>query len=198
MEPEERRRPGRPRSERARQAVLGAVLALAAEEGPTGLNMEAIAKRAGVSKETLYRWWRSKTEVILDAMADRGQRTIPVPDTGNLKRDLRTFLQATIDSADPATIQLLHAVASAAAADENIAIQVRDRFLSTRRRDLQSILERAAHRGEIAHDFIPLALDLVYGSMWYRLIFQIGQLDEQWACGVSAAIAANSTEISRR
>jgi AcrR family transcriptional regulator len=171
--------------------VLGAALALAAEQGPGGLTMEAIAKRAGVSKETLYRWWRSKTEVILDAMADRGQRSIPVPDSGDLRRDLRTFLRATIDSADPTTVQMLHALASAAAADESVAVQVRDRFLSTRRRDLGSILERAADRGEITHRFIPLATDLVYGSMWYRLIFQVGHLDSEWADEVAAAVAAN-------
>jgi AcrR family transcriptional regulator len=175
--------------------VLGATLALAAEQGPSGLNMEAIAKRAGVSKETLYRWWRSKTEVILDAMAERGQQTIPVPDTGNLRDDLRAFLRATIDSADPTTIQMLHAIAAAAAADEGVAIQVRDRFLATRRRDLRSILENAAARGEITHQFIPLAIDLVYGSMWYRLIFRVGPLDQKWADDVAAAVAANYAEV---
>jgi len=76
--------------------------------------MEAIAKRANVSKETLYRWWHSKTEVILDTLAERGQQTIPLPDTGTLRGDLRGFLRATVDSADPATVRLLHSIAAAA------------------------------------------------------------------------------------
>jgi AcrR family transcriptional regulator len=170
--------------------VLDAALTIATEEGPGGLSMEAIAKRAGVSKETLYRWWRSKTEVILDAMAERGQRTIPVPDSGDLRSDLQAFLRATVASADLATVQMLHVIASAAAADETVAVAVRDRFLSTRRRDLGAILERAAFRGEIDRQFIPLALDLVYGSMWYRLIFFVGELGYDWADGVATAIAA--------
>lgn len=187
------RRPGRPRSERARQAVLAAALALAAEEGPAGLHMDAIAKRAKVSKETLYRWWPSKTEVILDAMAERGQQTIPLPDTGTLHEDLRTFLRATIDSADPATVRVLHHLAAAAAADESMAREIRDRFLMTRRAALGQILDRAVVRGEIERDYAALAMDLVYGSMWYRLIFQVGPLDYTWADQVATAIAPSRT-----
>jgi AcrR family transcriptional regulator len=182
------RRPGRPRSERARQAVLAAALAVVAEEGPAGLHMDAIARRAGVSKETLYRWWHTKTEVVLDALAERGQQTIPLPDTGTLPGDLRAFLRATVDSADPATRRLLHTIAAAAASDESTADQVRDRFLATRRAALGQILERAVSRGEIAGDYGALALDLIYGSMWYRLIFRVGPLDYTWADAIAVAI----------
>lgn len=183
-------RPGRPRSERARQAILAAALALAAEEGPAGLHMEAIARRAGVSKETLYRWWHSKTDVVLDALAERGQQTIPLPDTGTLHGDLRAFLRATVDSANPATVRLLYSLAAAAAADEDMACRIRDRFLVTRRADLGQILRRAVARGEINGDYAALAIDLIYGSMWYRLIFRVGPLDYTWADEVAAAIAA--------
>jgi AcrR family transcriptional regulator len=185
------RRPGRPRSERARQAILAATLALAAEEGPAGLHMEAIAKRAKVSKETLYRWWHSKTELLLDALAERGQRTIPLPDTGTLRDDLRAFLRATVDSADATTVRLLHHLAAAAASDEGVAHQVRDRFLTTRRADLGRILQRAVARDEITSGYADLALDLIYGSMWYRLIFRVGPLDYTWADQVAIAIAAH-------
>lgn len=186
-------RPGRPRSERARQAVLAATLALAAEEGPSGLHMEAIARRAGVSKETLYRWWRSKSEVVLDALAERGRQTIPLPDTGSLEQDLRAFLRATVDSADATTVRLLRTVAAAAAADEAVAIEVRDRFLATRRAELHQLLARAVARGAITSELAGLAIDLVYGSMWYRLIFHVGPLDYTWADATSTAIGARLT-----
>jgi hypothetical protein len=89
----------------------------------------------------------------------------------------------------PTTVGLLHAVVAAAAADETVAVEVRDRFLATRRADLRQLLERGADRGEIAPDLAGLAVDLVYGSMWYRLIFQVGPLDHTWADAVAAAIA---------
>lgn len=181
--------PGRPRSEQARTAVLEATLALAAEEGPRGIRMEAIAKRAGVSKETLYRWWRSKAEVLLEALAERGRTTIPLPDTGSLGGDLRAFLQATAASADPATQRLLRALAAEAAADAAFADVVRDQFLSTRRQDLSVLLQRGVKRGEISPGDARLAVDLVYGSLWYRLIFGVGPLDDGWASGVATAIA---------
>jgi AcrR family transcriptional regulator len=185
------RRPGRPRSERARQAILAATLALAAEEGPAGLHMEAIAKRAGVSKETLYRWWRSRAEVVLDALAERGQQAIPLPATPTLRGDLRAFLRATVDAAaDPAIVRLLHTVAAEAAADEGMARKVRDRFLVTRRADLGQILQRAVARGEIGGDYAAIAADLIYGSLWYRLIFHVGPLDYGWADSVATAIAS--------
>jgi len=151
--------------------------------------MEAIAKRAGVSKETLYRWWRSKTEVVLEALAERSQRTIPLPDTGSLAGDLRAFLRATVDSADLTTIQLLHAVAGAAAANPQVAREVRDRFLVVRRTALGELLARGASRGEIAAERVPLTIDMIYGSLWYRLIFAIGPLDYGWADEVAVTIA---------
>jgi AcrR family transcriptional regulator len=183
------RRPGRPRSEQARTAILAATLALAAEEGPRGIQMDAIAKRAGVSKETLYRWWRSKAEVVLEALADRGRATIPLPDTGALASDLRAFLRATVASADPATESLLRALAAEAAADADFADQVRDRFLAARRHDLGKLLERGVKRGEISRADARIAIDLVYGSLWYRLIFGIAPLDNRWANSVARMIA---------
>jgi AcrR family transcriptional regulator len=166
---------------------------LAAAEGPASLHMEAIAKRAGVSKETLYRWWHSKTEVILDAMAEYGQQAVPVPDTGTLLGDLREFLRATADSADPPTVSVLRHLAAAAAADEGEALQIRDRFLARRRAALGELLDRAVARGEIEAGHAALARDLIYGSLWYRLIFRTGPVDHAWAGDVAAAIAARAS-----
>ncbi len=152
--------------------------------------MEAIAKRAKVSKETLYRWWHSKTELLLDALAERGQQTIPLPDTGTLFDDLRAFLRATVDSADATTVRLLHHLAAAAASDQAMADEVRDRFLATRRAALGGLLRRAVARDEITSGYAALAVDLIYGSMWYRLIFGVGPLDYTWADQVASAIAS--------
>lgn len=181
---------GRPRSERARRAVLAATLALAAERGPDGLTMEAIAGRAGVSKETLYRWWRSKAEVVLEALAQYGEESIPVPDRGSLAADLRTFLRATADSLDPPTQQLLRSLASAAAADERFAGTVREQFLARRRDALAAVLARAVERGELTDRQATTTLDLVFGALWYRLIFRVGALDRSWAKAVTDAVAS--------
>jgi AcrR family transcriptional regulator len=184
-----RRRPGRPRSQDARRAILRASLDLAEEHGPRGVSMDAIARTAGVSKETLYRWWRSKAEVLLEAAAERGEQHIPIPDTGTLRGDLRRFLRATADLADEPILRLLRAIAAEAAADPAFADLARDRFLSRRRDALALLLERAVQRGELSAANAATALDLVFGSLWYRVIFGVGPIDQAWADAVTDAVA---------
>jgi AcrR family transcriptional regulator len=195
------RAPGRPRSESARLEILAATFALAQERGPRGVSMEAIAKRAGVSKETLYRWWHSKTEVILETLVERGQQTIAIPDSGNLASDLRAFLRATARALDPTMRQLLRALAAEAAADQQMADLVRGRFLAMRRAALGELLARAVARGELDGDSVALTVDMVYGSLWYRLVFGGNALDRAWADGLAAAIAPgklSATPTGRR
>lgn len=189
MEKRAPRRAGRPRSEPARLAVLAAALEIAARDGPQKLSMDAIARRAGVSKDTLYRWWPSKTEVILEALSERGQETIPLPDTGSLAGDLGGFLRATVASADLATQALLRAIAAEAASHPDMAMIIRDRFLVGRRNALTRILQRAVSRGELRQEEVELTVDLVYGSLWYRLIFGVGSVDSDWATNVTNLVA---------
>jgi AcrR family transcriptional regulator len=181
---------GRPRSEAARSAILAAALELAAEHGTAGLAMEAVARRAGVSKETLYRWWRSKADVLLEALAERGEREIPIPDSGELAADLRRFMRATARALDPPTQRILRALAAEAASDLAVAARVREAFLSRRRGALATILERAVERGELSAEQAAIALDLAFGSLWYRLVFATGPLDRGWADSVADALAA--------
>src|SRR4051794_29573488 len=94
------RRPGRPRSEAARQAILKATHDELLERGFGGLTMEGIAARAGVGKQTIYRWWRSKAEVALDALLDVAAESIPIPDEGGLEADLAAFLRRTFGMQD--------------------------------------------------------------------------------------------------
>jgi AcrR family transcriptional regulator len=188
---------GRPRSEQARQATLAATLALAAERGPEGITMEAIAKRAQISKDTLYRWWRSKTEVVLEALAGYGEQTIPVPDSGSLEADLRAFMRATSRALDHPTQQLLRTLAAGAAADPNFAKTVREQFLARRRAALATILDNAVGRGELTDDRAATILDLVFGSLWYRLIFSTGALNRTWADAITDTLTSGVIDGSR-
>jgi AcrR family transcriptional regulator len=188
------RRAGRPRSEDARHAVLTATLELAAESGPAGLTMGGIAERAGVSKETLYRWWRSKTEVVLEALAHYGDEAIPVPDRGSLAKDLRIFMRATSKALDHRTRQLLRTLAAQSAADPTFADQVREEFIARRRTALAEVLERAVERGELTPARAALTVDFVFGSLWYRLIFGVGSLDRAWADAVADSVAGSTAE----
>src|SRR6201994_1308382 len=79
------------RNEQARLAVLHAADDLLAERGFAGLTIEGIAARAGVAKQTIYRWWPSKVDVLLDTLIDDSQEQLPVPDTGSAPEGTRPY-----------------------------------------------------------------------------------------------------------
>src|ERR1700683_340764 len=80
------------RSEAARQAVLEAADDLLVERGFAGLTVEGIAARAGVAKQTIYRWWASKTDILFDALTLDAAEFFTPADHGDLGRDLQDQL----------------------------------------------------------------------------------------------------------
>jgi len=169
--------PGRPRSEKARQAILAAALEELEEHGYAALTMQGIAARAGAGKQTIYRWWPSKADVVLDALVDLAESRITVPDEGSLPADLDAFLAATFR--ERGQRKILVGLMAEALLDPAFATAFRERFLFARRAALRQILERAVERGEIAEDVDPeLLIDVVYGVVWYRLMIGHAPLDE--------------------
>ena len=88
--------PGR-RNERSRIAILDAAVALIGEVGYDDVSIEGIAKRAGVGKQTIYRWWPSKGAVILEAATHELDPVVVFPDTGDLVADLRKHFKGIIE-----------------------------------------------------------------------------------------------------
>src|SRR5215208_2909810 len=98
--PTEAPRRGRPRRADADQAILTATVELLGEVGVAGFSMDLLAQRAGVGKATIYRRWPSKETLILDALR-MTSTPIPVPDEGNLRDDLFTYMDAVIECFSP-------------------------------------------------------------------------------------------------
>ncbi|MEV0198466.1 TetR/AcrR family transcriptional regulator [Nonomuraea sp. NPDC050691] len=171
------RGPGRPRSEAARQAILTAAMLDLEEHGYAALTMQGIAARAGVGKQTVYRWWSSKADVVLEALIDRAESIVTVPDEGTLDGDLSAFLDATFR--EHGLRRVLTGLMAQALLDPEFAKAFRDRFLFSRRAALRQILDRAAARGEIPADVDrELLIDVVYGVLWYRLMLDHAPLGE--------------------
>lgn len=87
---------GRPRSESARAAVLHAVDNLLVEVGYAALTMKGIAERAGVGRQTVYRWWSNKAEVLYEASAIDARHELSVSSSGDPRKDLKTYLDALV------------------------------------------------------------------------------------------------------
>ncbi|MFJ4714271.1 TetR/AcrR family transcriptional regulator [Streptomyces sp. NPDC088785] len=87
---------GRPRSESARAAVLHAVDDLLVEVGYAALTMKGIAERAGVGRQTVYRWWTNKAEVLYEASVLDAQHELAVSRSGDPDQDIRAYLEALV------------------------------------------------------------------------------------------------------
>jgi AcrR family transcriptional regulator len=164
--------PGRPRSEATRLAIHTAAIELIGEVGYAGLTVEGIAARSGAGKQTVYRWWPSKADVLLDALATKADPHIPVPDEGSYPADLRAFLTASFRlDRDRRVTDVLRALMAQAQIDEEFGERFRHRFLYRRRDALAAILARAKARGDLPPS--PSAgtvADIVFGVVWYRLL----------------------------
>jgi AcrR family transcriptional regulator len=183
--------PGRKRSEESRQAILGAALALAGEVGFAGLTIEGIAARSGTGKQTVYRWWPSKADVLLDALADQADLHIPIPDEGSYAADLRSFLTASFRlGRDQPVVAVLRVLMAQAQIDEDFGARFRASFLQRRRDALAVIVDRAQARGDLpAHPSPGLVADIVFGVIWYRVLSRHDPLDERLPDDLVATLA---------
>ncbi|MBC9003803.1 TetR/AcrR family transcriptional regulator [Micromonospora aurantiaca (nom. illeg.)] len=189
------------RNEQSRRAILAAALELLAETGYPALTVEAIAARAGVGKQTIYRWWRGKGAVILDALADDMPEVIALPDTGDLRADLREVLRATVaEFADPRLSATTRAVTIETLADEELADQARDRLLRPQLNAIRVRLEAAREAGQVRPD-APLdqVVELLFGPLYHRWLLRNGPLTDDYADGiVDLVVAAVTPSTSTR
>jgi len=123
------RRRGAVRSEEARIAVLDATGRLFATQGYDHLTIEGIAAEAGVSKQTIYRWWSSKSAVVADALIE--DLLLPdhpvVPDTGDIRSDLIAWMQSVVDLvAEPGNDGLVRSLVAAACENPDIGARLND------------------------------------------------------------------------
>ena len=175
---------GRPRSVQARRKILDAALQLARTRGYAELTVEGIAAAAGVGKQTIYRWWPSKAAVVLEALRENARAEIEVPDTGELHTDLEGFLRSTFESPKrrPGIERVLRAMMAEAQHDDELAKVVRSGLIEPRREALRGIFQRAIARGEISSvQDLDLWADIAFGVLWYRLLAEVGPLDDELA-----------------
>jgi AcrR family transcriptional regulator len=160
------------RSEEARTAVLEAADNLLVERGFAGVTIEGIAVAAGVAKQTIYRWWTSKTDVLMDAfLEDMAQASAP-RDSGDLKADLRHHLIGLAKMlAESDTGAVFRALLAEAQHDSELALRLRTQFIEPQRlRDLFPF-EQAVKRGELSPEFdTEAAVEQLLSPIYYRVL----------------------------
>jgi AcrR family transcriptional regulator len=165
-------RRGRPRSEKSRRAILKAAADLLLDQGGGQVSMDAVANRAGVSKATIYRWWPSKERLALEALLEWASAGSPPKDTGSLRGDLLALVRPWVrDIRRRQFGRVLASLINEAQSNPCFAADYHRHYLEPRREPMQAAFARAIDRGEApARLNIDVALDLVYGPLYHRLL----------------------------
>jgi AcrR family transcriptional regulator len=179
------RRPGRPRSERAEQAIIEATLELFAEKGPDGLCVEAVAARAGVGKATVYRRWHNKEDLLLAALGSL-KSPLPDADTGSVRDDLTALVTVmSQDAVDPARQRQYTLLLGEGEKYPRLMARYAETVVEPRRDIIRSVLRRGIETGQIRPDLdIEVAMLTLTGAAMSRGRCEIIPHDEEFATRV--------------
>ena len=172
---------GRPRSEAAKQAILRAARELLAAGGPGAVTMEAVAERAGVGKPTVYRWWPDRHAVAMAALME----TEPARAVASRRRSalaaLREQLRAIARRFATGTGRHVTSMIAASEPESELSKAFRSHFVLARRAEGKAFLQRAIEEREVRPDLdVEVALDLLYGPLFFRLLIGHAALDEHF------------------
>ncbi|MFI0944072.1 TetR/AcrR family transcriptional regulator [Streptomyces sp. NPDC021020] len=172
------RRPGG-RSARVAAEVHRAVTELISERGYGSFTVGEVAARAGVADSSIYRRWGGLETLLTDVALSRLNAQSPMPDTGSLAGDLRTYAaQVAREITGPDGLVLVR-LAVALSTNGEQGLRARDDLRDERTRQLQSMLDRSRDRGEPAPDALTV-LDHVLAPMYIRVLFGMGPLTPQY------------------
>ncbi|MGV9879987.1 TetR/AcrR family transcriptional regulator [Streptomyces sp. NPDC003006] len=184
------------RSERSRRAIYDAALALVGEVGYAKLTIEAIAARAGVGKQTIYRWWPSKGAVLLDAFLDLGEQAAEaaneqagegvtqteITNSGDLEADLKFVMRATVDEFnDPKYDAPYRALAAEGLLNPDLGAEFVEKLLEPQLQLFVKRVRQAQDAGHVRPDVDPrVALELWAGPLAQRWLMRSGPLTHDY------------------
>lgn len=183
----ERRAPSTARrSERARVAILEAAYDLLLDEGFLAMTIEGIAAKAGVGKQTIYRWWPSKSAVVFDAALHAGEQAADsggLPDTGDLEADLRLVLHAIVDELrDERRSAAQRTIMVESMHDDELAEKVVEHILRPQLELTKERLRSAVRAGQLGPDTdVDTLPDALYGPIFYRWMLRTQPLTHTFA-----------------
>ena len=174
------------RSERSRTAILAATRKLTAELGYQAMSIEAIAAAAGVGKQTIYRWWPSKGAVVLDMWNEQVQLQGEFPDSGDIAADMKAQLRGLVEIAnDPELGPSLRSLLGAAQHEPALLEEILNGLVRPRIEACKRRLRKAEDDGQLGRELdLDIAVDLLYGGFYHRLILHVAPLDEAFVDGI--------------
>ena len=172
---------GRPRSADARTAILRATREILNEGGITAVTMEGIAARAGVGKPTIYRSWPNAHAVAMAAMMDAKAAPAKLARTRSAVADLKRQLRDVAEVFATRMGRQAASMIAATSADSELSKVFRNHFILARREEGRALVARAIEAREIRRTIdVDIALDMIYGPIFYRLLMGHAPLDARF------------------
>ena len=162
--------PGRRRDDEAKNRILDAALGTLEEFGFATTTVELIASRAGSGKATIYRWWPNKAAVIIDAVQGAIAQDLAFPETGDLTEDFRLHLRSLAKLFNGRRGRIVKSLLVAVQNDTEICETFQALWRKSWRRATKSGLGNDPKRVLRGMTDLDAVLDLVYGSLYYRLL----------------------------
>ena len=179
------RRPGRPRSEQAEQAIIEATLELFAERGFDGVCVEAVAARAGVGKATIYRRWPNKEELLLAAFASL-KSPFPEPKGVSVRDDLLAMVEVMIaDKADPRKSRRYALLLGEGDKYPRLMARYKETVVEPRHEALRAVIRRGIAAGELRADAdVEIARLALTGTVLAKEKAADGELNGEFAARI--------------
>lgn len=176
--------PDRPvgRGRKAQAAVRAATLAELLDRGYADLTVEGVAQRAGVHKTTLYRRWKDRESLVVDALSEHFATDIPTPDTGAVETDLRALARALVQSMSGPVGRAVQTAAYSDAGRLPEIAEARRRVFADRFRRAAPVVARAIERGELPAGTDPVALFTTLAApVYFQLLVSADPVEEATA-----------------
>ena len=171
---------GRPRSDQARQAILTSALELIETQQPNEITIKSIAEAARVGRQTVYRWWNNRGEIVLEALLEISNKRLGPYLQSSAQERVKQFVRDTVQQAGIAR-QALAVVMIDAQADARFLEHFKVNFIELRRAAFFAVLEADDAYPSLRPTDKQLAADLIYGPLWYRLLVDHAPLNRRFA-----------------
>ncbi|QQG36948.1 MAG: TetR/AcrR family transcriptional regulator [Micavibrio aeruginosavorus] len=175
------KRPGRPRSDKSREAILDATRKMLMHTPLRDISIEAVAKRAGVGKTTIYRWWPHKAALVMEAfLAQPGLQNI-LPTTPGADDALKVQLEKLIRQLRGQNGRIVANIIAEAQAEPEALDLLNKSFMNERVENLRRHLTQGKAEGLFNADLdTDMAIDQLLGPVFYRLLTNPEALDERF------------------
>jgi AcrR family transcriptional regulator len=185
------RRRGRPKGDEVKVAILRAANDLLESKGYAGFTIEAVAARAGAARSSVYRWWPNRAALAIAGFLFETAPKIAYGESGSAATDVRQQMMTVADVYGKKVGRTIAALVAHGQGDQEALQALLAGYVMPRREEAKRILRAGIRNGELRADLdLDVAVDALYGPIWYRVLVPHAPLTRDWASRLADHVMA--------